>query len=534
MLFNSVEFIVWFLPATLLLFFQIGSCGYYRLAIAWLFAASLIFYSWWNPINLIILIGSISFNFAVGTILNRSSLRSPLKQAGLVLGIGVNLALIGYFKYAIFFVETTNAVLQTNFYLGEIILPLGISFFTFQQIAYLIDSYRGEITSNYNFLDYCLFVAFFPQLIAGPLLHHEEIISQFAHKSIFRVQPNNIAIGLTIFAIGLFKKIIFADTVAVYANQIFAAVADGESLTLIEAWIGALSYSLQLYFDFSGYSDMAIGLAKLFNLNLPINFNSPYKATSIIDFWRRWHITLSNYLRDYLYIPLGGSRKGKIRRHINLMITMLLCGLWHGAGWTFVVWGGLHGIYLLINHQWRSMRQTQSDQEVPQHSQWKQTGDWLITFIAVVVGWVIFRAPNLTVAAEMLKAMACFNGISLPESFQSDLLQTLGFQFEGWLPNLSIEVEQLDDVNEVVPAMIFTVLAVQLIVVRFLPNTQQWVNYGASMPERVSNVSIFFQQQLQSKWQWQPTQFWAIVTALMSAVALLNLAKVSEFLYFEF
>lgn len=534
MLFNSVEFIVWFLPATLLLFFQIGRFGYYRLAIAWLFAASLIFYSWWNPANLVILIASILFNFGIGTALIRPALPLSIKRAGIVLGVGANLALIGYFKYANFFAETVNDVLQTNFYLGEIILPLGISFFTFQQIAYLIDSYRGEVTSNYNFLDYCLFVAFFPQLIAGPLLHHEEIIDQFKHKSIHRIQLDNLAIGLTIFAIGLFKKVIFADTVASYANQVFAAVADGESLTLIEAWIGALSYSLQLYFDFSGYSDMAIGLAKLFNLNLPINFNSPYKATSLIDFWRRWHITLSNYLRDYLYIPLGGSRKGKIRRNVNLMITMLLCGLWHGAGWTFVVWGGLHGVYLLINHQWRSIRQTQLGQDLQLSSRWEQTCGWLITFIAVVVGWVIFRAPNFGVAAEMLKGMACFNGISLPESFQSDILQTLGFQFEGWLPNLSIEIDQLDDVNEVEPGMIFTVLAVQLLVVLCLPNTQQWMDYGATLNQKMADVSAFFQQQLQSKWQWQPTQFWAIVSALMTATALLNLAKVSEFLYFEF
>ncbi|WAL61062.1 MBOAT family O-acyltransferase [Thermocoleostomius sinensis] len=533
MLFNSVEFIVWFLPATLLLFFQIGRFGYYRLAIAWLFAASLIFYSWWNPINLIVLIGSILFNFAIGAGLSRSPLHSSLKQAGLALGIGSNLALIGYFKYASFLAETTNAVLQTNFYLGEIILPLGISFFTFQQIAYLIDSYRGEVTSSYTLLDYCLFVAFFPQLIAGPLLHHKEIISQFTNKSIFQIQPNNFAIGLTIFAIGLFKKIVFADTVAVYANQTFATVADGELLTLIEAWIGALSYSLQLYFDFSGYSDMAIGLGKLFNLQLQINFNSPYKATSIIDFWRRWHITLSNYLRDYLYIPLGGSRKGNVRRYINLMITMVLCGLWHGAGWTFIIWGGLQGVYLLINHRWRSLQPTELETAL-QHPLWRHTSHWLITFVAVVVGWVIFRAPNLNIAVEMLKSMACFNGISLPESFQSDLLQTLGFQFEGWLPNLSIEIEQLDDVNEVEPAMIFTVLAIQFIVVRFLPNTQQWMNYDASISEQVSNISIFFQQQFQKTWHWQPTQFWAIVTALMTATALLNLAKVSEFLYFEF
>jgi alginate O-acetyltransferase complex protein AlgI len=528
MLFNSPEFILGFLPATLILFFLIARQGANRLAIGWLFTASLVFYGWWNPANLLILLSSIAVNFGLGMAIAQAAV--PLiKRGWLLLGLTLNLGLIGYFKYADFALQTVNGVFATNVQLGEILLPLGISFFTFQQIAYLIDRYREPTDSRYRWLDYGLFVAFFPQLIAGPLLHHQETISQFTRKTLFRLQPENLAIGLTIFAVGLFKKVVLADTVAVYATQIFDAAADGESLSLLEAWIGALSYSLQLYFDFSGYSDMAIGLAFLFNLRLPINFNSPYKATNISDFWRRWHITLSNYLRDYVYIPLGGSRKGEWRRNVNLLLTMLLCGLWHGAGWTFVLWGGLHGVYLLIHHQWRSQR---SSGDSPSLSVWQRECSWLLTFLAVVAGWVIFRAPDLPTAAMMLKSMACGNGISLPESWSSDFLQTLGVRFDGWLPNLSIEVDQIDDVTEVEPTVIFIVLAVQLLIVRCWPNTQQWIDYGKSIPDRPPVATL--RQRLAAKLRWQPTHGWAILSALMTAIALLNLAKVSEFLYFEF
>jgi|SaaInlStandDraft_6_1057023.scaffolds.fasta_scaffold27026_2 alginate O-acetyltransferase complex protein AlgI len=331
MLFNSYIFIFLFLPIVLLGFHLIGKQGHHRVAIAWLVGVSLFFYGWWNPAYLGLMLVSILFNYGVGVSLGRTP-RKLSKKPVLIFGVVVNLALLGYFKYANFFVDSLNSITGTNIVLLQVILPLAISFFTFQQIAYLIDAWRGE-TKEYNFLHYCLFVTFFPQLIAGPIVHHKEMLPQFAKDVVYKLRSKHIAIGLTVFSIGLFKKVVLADGVSVYATPMFDAAEAGVLLTFFEAWGGALAYSFQLYFDFSGYSDMAIGLARMFGIRLPLNFNSPYKATSIIDFWRRWHITLSRFLRDYLYIPLGGSRcRGEPRRFINVMVTMVLGGLWHGAG----------------------------------------------------------------------------------------------------------------------------------------------------------------------------------------------------------
>ena len=333
MLFNSHIFIFFFLPITLLVFHQIGRRGKHRLAISWLVAASFFFYGWWNPPYLGLILISILFNYVLGVSLSRI----PRKTL-LIVGISGNLALLGYFKYANFFTDTLNALTDANIALQQIVLPIAISFFTFQQITYLVDAYRGE-TQEYNFLHYCLFVTFFPQLIAGPIVHHKEMLPQFAEKSLYKIKADNLAVGVTIFIIGLFKKVILADGIAVYATPMFDAAEWYDSLTFFEAWCGALAYSLQLYCDFSGYSDMAIGIARMFGVKLPINFYCPYKAHNIIEFWRRRHITLSRFLRDYLYFPIGGNRRGVSRRYVNVMITMLLGGLWHGAGWTFVVWG---------------------------------------------------------------------------------------------------------------------------------------------------------------------------------------------------
>jgi len=264
------------------------------------------------------------------------------------------------------------------------VLPLGISFFTFQKIALLADAYEGKIQSL-NFLDYALFVLFFPQLIAGPIVHHSEAMSQFQTRG--PVQASVIAMGLTIFAIGLANKVLLADSLAVYATPQFDAAAAGAPLSFLAAWSGALAYTLQLYFDFSGYTDMAIGAALLFGVRLPLNFNSPYKARNIIDFWRRWHMTLSRFLRDYLYIPLGGNRHGKLSRYLNLFITMLFGGLWHGAGWTFIFWGALHGFYLAINHGWEALLARFGAGDVNPGGA-RRLGAQVVTFLAVVVGWV--------------------------------------------------------------------------------------------------------------------------------------------------
>jgi D-alanyl-lipoteichoic acid acyltransferase DltB (MBOAT superfamily) len=300
MLFNSYEFLFLFLPITLLGFHLIGKQGHHRVAIAWLVGASLFFYGWWNPAYLNLMLFSILFNYSIGISLSSTLGRKLSSKTILTIGVATNLAVLGYYKYANFFVDNLNALSDSNLILHKVILPLAISFFTFQQIAYLVDAYRGK-AREYSFLHYCLFVTFFPQLIAGPIVHHKDMLPQFAKDAVYKLRSKNLAIGITIFTLGLFKKVVLADGVSVYATPVFNAAEAGMILTFFEAWTGALAYTFQLYFDFSGYSDMAIGIARMFGIRLPLNFNSPYKATSIIDFWRRWHITLSRFLRDYLY-----------------------------------------------------------------------------------------------------------------------------------------------------------------------------------------------------------------------------------------
>ncbi|MDJ0697069.1 MAG: MBOAT family protein [Mastigocoleus sp. MO_167.B18] len=500
MLFNSLEFIFLFLPIALFIFFQLGKIGNYRLAIAFLAIASLFFYGWWNPPYLILIIFSLIFNYVIGSVLSQEFKKPISNKLILTVGVIVNLALIGYFKYASFFLSNVSNLLGTNFNFKNIILPLAISFFTFQQIAYLVDAYKGE-TKAYNFLDYCLFVTFFPQLIAGPIVHHKEVMPQFADKSTYRFNPENMAVGITIFSLGLFKKVIFADNVAIYATPVFDAALQGTSPTLIEAWIAALAYTLQLYFDFSGYSDMAIGIARMFGIKLPINFNSPYKAISISDFWRRWHITLSNFLRDYLYIPLGGSRQGEFRRNFNLLITMLLGGLWHGAGWTFILWGGLHGVYLIINHQWRSLRKFLG-YDLKNTNFLDRGFGWLLTFFAVVVSWVLFRAESVDSAFLILQGMFGLSDWSIPESLSRKSIL--------WIISL-------------------------LIFAWFIPNTQQWMEHYH--PALNCNLTQNYSTSHLKSWkrlQWEPNQIWSVMVAVIAVVAILSLSKESEFLYFQF
>ncbi len=331
MLFNSLVFIFCYLPLTLGGFFILGRRSPLAAA-AWLALASLFFYGWWNPVYVGLLAASMVFNYALGVRIVRGA------RGLLTFAIVSNLALLAYYKYANFFVDNLNAAAGTGISLGTIILPLGISFFTFTQIAFLVDAYQGK-AREYSFVHYCLFVTYFPHLIAGPILHHAEMMPQFAQRQTYRPDYDKLAAGVTLFVLGLTKKVLIADEVGGYVAPFFDAARSGAALTFLEAWCGALAYTFQLYFDFSGYSDMAVGLSLMFGVRLPINFHSPYKAVNIIEFWRRWHMTLSRFLRDYLYVPLGGSRKGPARRYINLLLTMLLGGLWHGAGWTFVLWG---------------------------------------------------------------------------------------------------------------------------------------------------------------------------------------------------
>lgn len=404
MLFNSLIFLFAFLPLTWFFYYIFLKTKQVTLGMVWLVFCSLFFYGWGNPVYVGLIILSMVFNFLCGKFL--SSLTRGRKPI-LIFGIGANLILLGYYKYFNFFISILNTTAQTHFNLKYIILPLAISFFTFTQIAFLVDSYKHE-TREYNFLHYCLFVTFFPHLIAGPIVHHKQLAPQFAQQ--VSIDPKDIAIGLSIFIIGLFKKIMLADSLMINVGLVYGFTGSSIPHTpdFFAAWIGTISYTLQLYFDFSGYSDMAIGLSLLFGIKLPINFNSPYKALNIIDFWRRWHMTLSQFLRDYLYIPLGGNRKGKTRRYINLWLTMLLGGIWHGASINFLIWGFLHGFYLVINNIWQSFSRTFN----PRITRWIPTKilSCGITFIAVMIAWVFFRAHDLHSVKVLLESMIGLNG----------------------------------------------------------------------------------------------------------------------------
>ena len=428
MLFHSYGFIFLFLPLVLLGFFLLGRLGDKRWALAGLTLASLLFYAWWNVAYLPLLILSIGVNYLLGRTLAGVPAPGAGRRLYLTLGIVFNLLLLGYFKYAGFAVETLNQVTGGDYELNSIVLPLAISFFTFQQIAYLVDAYYGK-AREYSFLNYTLFVSFFPQLIAGPIVHHGEMMPQFEDRRIFRPRIEQMDVGLLIFVIGLFKKVFLADGMAQFSEPVFSLAGQGETLSFLDAWGGALAYTLQIYFDFSAYSDMAIGLAWMLGISLPFNFASPYKASSIIDFWRRWHMTLSRFLRDYLYIPLGGNRKGKGRRYLNVMVTMLLGGLWHGAAWTFVAWGGIHGLLLMINHGWRALRR-RLGWEARRRNFCGRLLASACTFLAVTFAWVFFRAESFSSASSLLSSMMGLRGMQMPLEWHSTVVPAALW---GWL-----------------------------------------------------------------------------------------------------
>jgi len=395
MLFNSYPFILLFLPAVLAGYFWLGRRS--NLApVIWLALASLTFYAIGNWQFVALLLLSIAFNYGIGHLLIVAKLGPSQRKAALAVGVAGDLLVLGIFKYAGFAIDNINALAGTHIAV-HILLPVGISFYTFTQIAFLVDAYRGQVAA-YALPHYALFVTYFPHLIAGPILHHKDMIPQFEQERSKHPQSHLILCGLIIFGMGLFKKTGLADGIQPLVMQAFGP----NTPTFDQAWIGALAYTFQLYFDFSGYSDMAIGISLMFGIFLPVNFNSPYKATSIIEFWRRWHMTLSQFLRDYLYIPLGGNRLGRVRRYVNLMVTMLLGGLWHGAAWTFVAWGALHGAYLCINHAWIHFAPPIPRRLAPVAG----FVGFVLTFLAVVVAWVFFRADSLATALLVLSKMA--------------------------------------------------------------------------------------------------------------------------------
>jgi alginate O-acetyltransferase complex protein AlgI len=440
MLFNSLPFIVVFLPISLFGFFYLARFGQV-FALAWLTLASLVFYGWDDPGRLIpIILGSAVFNFIVArALLHRCAVWL------LALGIVGDLLYLGYFKYVDFFAHTITWLTGIELPPSNITLPIGISFFTFTQIAFLVDSYRRS-AREYHPVNYGLFVTFFPHLIAGPIIHHAEIMPQFEQKKTFTFDPAATQIALLWFVAGLFKKVMIADSIAPVVATVFDTSKSVNAIKFLDGWIGATGYGLQLYFDFSGYSDMAIGLALMFGIAFPLNFNSPYKAHSIIDFWRRWNMTLSRFLRDYLYIPLGGNRNGPIRRYVNIMVTMLLGGLWHGASWNFVIWGALHGAALVANHHF----------DVERSARDRPIASLCGTLAFVMIAWVPFRAENLHSVLVMWQAMFGLSGFS-PRSLFA-VTQPLALAAAGaalgaalFLPNTAEIIENLD--SHILPRM---------------------------------------------------------------------------------
>jgi D-alanyl-lipoteichoic acid acyltransferase DltB (MBOAT superfamily) len=478
MLFNSYLFIFLFLPVALAGYFALGRVG--NLApVVWLALASLVFYSVGNWQYVPLLVASIAFNYLIGYLLIARQLRPSSRFAVLTAGVAGDLLVLGIFKYAGFLAVNFNAMFSTGFVVN-ILLPVGISFYTFTQIAFLVDAYRGKV-ARYALPHYALFVTYFPHLIAGPILHHKDMIPQFERKETKRPDPHLILCGLIIFAIGLFKKTCLADSIQPLVSLAFGPSAP----SFDQAWIGALAYTFQLYFDFSGYSDMAIGISLMFGIFLPLNFNSPYKAASIIDFWRRWHMTLSQFLRDYLYISLGGNRRGRVLRYVNLMITMLLGGLWHGAAWTFVAWGALHGVYLCINHAWNNYGPSVAPRFIPLAN----IAGLILTFLAVVIAWVFFRADNIDSAYYVLSKMADPTNIAFGRGEIAYSAFIIFYAVLAW----------------------------------FAPNTQEIMGYDHE--RRLVGEKL-------AAWRLRPLFLYA--TAAVLAFGILGIQQHSEFIYFRF
>lgn len=522
MLFNSPEFILVFLPVTLTGFFLIGALGQRRLAVAWLVLASYVFYGWWRIAFVPLLFGSILVNYLVG----RSLARQPDRRL-LILGLVFNLVLLGWFKYSGFLAETVSMLLAAQFSLPHVVLPLAISFYTFQQMAYLIDAHDGA-TQETDFLNYSLFVIFFPQLIAGPIVHHKEMLAQFDRPETFRPQPDRMTVGLTLFLIGLFKKVVLADNLSPIALDVYGPALDGSVPTLVQGWVGALAYMLQLYFDFSGYSDMAVGLGLLFGILLPINFNSPYKAASIIDYWSRWHMTLTRWITAYLYNPmvlaltkrrlLAGKpllRRKQASPGAFLVLlawptiaTMALAGIWHGAGWQFLVFGLLHGLYLTINHGWRTIRQRRGIG--PETGRLFRPAGVLLTVLCVTVASVFFKAASIGHAVTMLTGMA---GLG-PDGSLAELLR---------LPKLSL-----------------ILLAGSFAIVWMLPNSVEWLGRDR-LGDAPAPVPVPDAPSPRPRWslgvpRWQPTLAQGLALGVIGCLTLIQALSMNptEFLYFTF
>ncbi|MFK7732141.1 MAG: MBOAT family protein [Pseudomonadales bacterium] len=512
MLFNSIEFLFLFLPASLLGFFVLQNMGARTAIMAWLVGCSLVFYGWWNPIYLPLLALSAIFNYLVG---KRLSLEDKLRgKCWLWFGVLFNLGLLAYFKYANFFVEAVSTFSSANFNFQNIILPLAISFYTFQQITYLVDANRGKIQPH-TFLEYCLFVSFFPQLIAGPIVHHSEMLEQFKRLTDRGQRVQNLVVGASILIIGLFKKVVLADTFAQFATPVFALSGTGYELSATDALTGSLSYAFQLYFDFSGYSDMAIGLACMFGLRLPVNFFSPYRAQNISDFWRMWHATLSRFLRDYVYSGLGGFMCSPRRQRFNLFATMFLGGVWHGAGWTFLVYGLCHGFYVVAHQIWRV--RVSGPLGLVGRPSYRALAQ-ILTFLVVVLTLVVFRAETLTEAANIYSSLLTWEGLSFSPSYLATLES---------IDSLAMTSRFLGDAE--FGTLISVALLIALLLCWLFPSTYQLFR----------SLDIMIEKPLAGrepvlKFSWTPSAYWAAFIGVLLVASLMNLTQVSEFLYFQF
>jgi alginate O-acetyltransferase complex protein AlgI len=512
MLFNSAEYLFVFLPIVLLVFILLSTKKYAFAQIAWLLLTSAVFYASWDPIYLSLIVASILFNYLAGKWIESSDGNNRIP---LIAGICANVGILAYFKYAGFFVENLNVIGDWLIPVPEITLPLAISFFTFQQIAYLVDVSKSKCKA-YSLHEYSLFVMFFPQLIAGPIVHHSEMMPQFSVRRGRNAVIPDITVGLSIIVIGLFKKVVMADSLGFWVDPIFHSASLGQAVSTLDAWVATLGFSFQIYFDFSGYSDIAIGSARLFGIRLPENFHSPYRAKSVIDVWKRWHITLSRFLQEYVYVSLGGNRRGKLWRYNNLMITMLIGGLWHGAAWTYVIWGGLHGLYLWINHSWRFFKIRLNIEQYCDHKIF--TPFYIaITFLAWAIALVVFRSNDLASALNIITPVASLTnsntfyilGSGVGENSLRSLLVAIGLSPNSYFP-------------------VYILLSSSAFICWFLPNTQTYM--ARFKPVIISQKS----EDQHFNFEWKATKQQAVVMGVLASVALLSLSAVDEFIYFQF
>ncbi len=507
MLFHSVEFILGFLPICFIIFAIVHRTAGKRAALAWLALASIIFYAQWSLAHGALLVGSVGTNYLFSRAMLRTDQQPKLRQAIFILAIAANLALLGYLKYTNFLIDNINALTEANYHYVAVLAPVGISFFTFIQIGFLVEVYNRQV-SRLSIVDYFLFGSFFGYVTAGPLVLQRDMTSQFERKDDKVLDLSRISIAITVFGFGLFKKMVLADSVAPYADAVFNGVADGALPSTSLAWIGALAYTVQLYFDFSGYSDMALGAGLLFGLKLPFNFNSPLKATSITDFWRRWHMTMTRFFTNYLYSPLAvaatrramANKSSKAQRFVAsvavpVFFTFLLAGIWHGAGWTFVIFGAIHGLAMAINHAWRQSKAP----TLP------APAGWLLTMSVVITGLVFFRAPDVSTALVILTAMV-----------------GAGADASGWVATVNVPTVSYPDAVAVI-----TLLAA---IALMMPNTQQ-ILYR----HKISSDPADYEELSLSKWLlWRPTLRWAATCGIVVAVALGLATGETAFIYYQF